>query len=212
LSRLLLAVWLAVAATGAPELRQPRASEQPPDWLIYNVLRWLPLVERWHSEFDHIDPALILGIIAIESQGDPYAVGVDGAGSYGLCQIIARSWTGTPDQLKRPEYNLFVCMRMMSAILDKTDGDVRMALAWFNCGEEKVANDACGTHGGYSYADRVLGYFVPVFQAELVVLAADNEWLAELGYLYGTGRWDRVEYPFYEKCVVSSTGSKLCML
>ena len=175
-------------------------------------MRWLPLIQRWHEEFPDLDPAWILAMIAQESQGDPYAEGVDGANSIGLLQIIARSWTGTKEQLKRPEYNIFVGMRMLHAILGKADGDIRLALARYNCGDEGVAEDRCGRYGGLEYADKVLEYFVPVFRGELVVLAADNEWLAELGYLYGTGRWDRIEYPFWEKCVVSSTGSKLCML
>ena len=180
-------------------------------------MRWLPLIERWHPEFPDLDPAWVLAIIAQESQGFPYVEGSDGANSIGLMQIISRSWTGTKEQLKRPEYNTFVGMRMLHAILEKADGDIRVALAAYNCdwsgieGASGPEDDLCGAHGGYAYADRILAYWVPIFRAELVVAAADNEWLAELGYLYGTGRWDREEYPFWEKCVVSSTGSKLCM-
>lgn len=147
--------------------------------------------------------------MAQESQGDAYVEGVDGANSIGLMQIIARSWTGTKEQLKRPEYNTFVGMRMLHAILDKADGDIRLALAAYNCGWEGVEQEDCGRYGGLEYADKVLEYWVPVFRAELVVLAADNQWLAELGYLYGTGRWDRIEYPFWEKCVV--TDNRICM-
>ena len=121
----------------------------------------------------------------------PYVEGSDGANSIGLMQVISRSWTGTVEQLKRPEYNVFVGMRMLHAILDKADGDVRLALAAYNCSFEGVAEDRCARYGGLECADKVLEYFVPVFRGELVVLAADNKWLAELGYLYGTGRGDR---------------------
>ena len=211
-----MAVWLAVAATGSP-LRQPRASEQPPEWLIHSVLRWLPLVERWHPEFPDLDPAWILAIIAQESQGNAYVEGVDGANSIGLMQIIARSWTGTKEQLKRPEYNTFVGMRMLHAILGKADGDIRLALAAYNCGWEGVEEDDCGNHGGRRYAARVLDYYVPTFRAELVVRAGDRDiignWLAGLGYLYGTGKWDEeVIQPIEPICVRQTTTGRICMI
>ena len=174
-------------------------------------MRWLPLIERWHPEFPDLDPAWILAIIAQESQGMPYVEGSDGANSIGLMQVISRSWTGTVEQLKRPEYNVFVGMRMLHAILDKAGGDIRLALAAYNCGWEGVESDDCGTHGGLEYADKVLKYWVPVFRAELVVRAAEDDyigaWLAGLGYLYGTGQWDReVMQPIEPIRVNSSSG------
>ena len=158
-----------------------------------------------------MDPAWILAIIAQESQGNAYVEGVDGANSIGLMQIIARSWTGTKEQLKRPEYNTFVGMRMLHAILEKADGDIRLALAAYNCSFEGVAEDRCGRHGGMEYADKVLEYWLPVFRAELVVRAAEDDhigtWLAGLGYLYGTGQWDReVMQPIEPIRVKSSSG------
>jgi len=147
----------------------------------------------------------------------PYVEGSDGANSIGLMQVISRSWTGTVEQLKRPEYNVFVGMRMLHAILDKADGDIRLALALYNCGEEGVTNDACGRHGGLAYADRVLNYWIPTFRAELVVRAAEDDyigaWLAGLGYLYGTGQWDReVMQPIEPICVRETPTGNICMI
>ena len=147
----------------------------------------------------------------------PYVEGSDGANSIGLMQVISRSWTGTVEQLKRPEDNVFVGMRMLHAILDKADGDIRLALALYNCGEEGVTNDACGRHGGLAYADRVLNYWIPTFRAELVVRAAEDDyigaWLAGLGYLYGTGQWDReVMQPIEPICVRETPTGNICMI
>jgi len=166
----------------------PAPEEPPPNWLIWNTVRWLPLIERWHPDFPELDPALVLAVMAQESQGNPYAEAGDGWGSVGLMQVIPRNWTGTRTQLLNPAYNIYVGMRMLDFSTQKWG--VRLGLAHYNCSEEGVRNDACGSKGGLNYADRILEYWMPVFKAELFVLASDNEWLASLGYQRGYGRWD----------------------
>jgi hypothetical protein len=71
-------------------------------------------------------------------------------------------------------------------------------LAHYNCSEESVENDECGDHGGMNYAQKVLCYWLPMFRAELAVMAGEEDgrikdWLVELGYGTGLGKWDRIE-------------------
>jgi len=133
----------------------------------------------------------VLAVMAQESRGDPYVEASDMWGSIGLLQVGPRSWTGTRKQLLNPAYNLYVGMRMLDFSTQKWG--VRLGLAHYNCSEEGVRNDACGSKGGKNYADRILKYWLPVFQAELFVLASDNDWLASLGYQRGYGKWEEEE-------------------
>ena len=73
MSGLLLAFSLAFSP-----LQSPAQEKAPPEWLIRNVIQWLPLVERWHPDFPELDPAWVLGVIAQESQGFPHVSDVTG--------------------------------------------------------------------------------------------------------------------------------------
>lgn len=184
---------LALATHGALQVGPPQLPAQeedpPPRWLIRNVVRWLPLIDRWSPEFPELEPALILAVIAQESQGFPYAEADDGWGSVGLMQVIPRSWTGTREQLMQPEFNTYVGMRMLSAVLSKTGGDLRIALASYNCGGKgdgkRLSFKHCRPGGGLDYADRILGYWLPVFRRALGVVdparAALPDWIGRRG-------------------------------
>jgi hypothetical protein len=195
MSGLLLAFSLTFSPLQSPA--QEKVPEGPPEWLIWNVVQWLPLVERWHPDFPELDPAWVLAIIAQESQGFPYLEGPEGENSIGLMQIISRSWTGTKEQLKRPATNIYVGMRMLSAIILQTDGDLRQALGAYNCGFVGLDAGRCGRYGGYAYADRVIDYWVPVFRMRLAgeAITPDRvgDWLATLGYRWGLGQWYKQE-------------------
>src|SRR3989337_991033 len=146
-----------------PPLQSPAQRKTPPEWLIRNVIRWLPLVERWHSDFPELDPAWVLGVIAQESQGFPHVSDVTGSHAIGLMQIIPRSWTGTRTQLQDPGFNLYVGMRMLSGTLQQTDGDLRRSLGAYNCGFVGLGAGLCGRYGGYADAGRIIGYWVLFF-------------------------------------------------
>ena len=174
-------------------MASPPDDEYLPNWLVPNVTRWLPLVERWHPDFPDLDPALVLAVMAQESQGFPQLVSTDGHGSLGLMQVIPRIWTGTEKQLREPPYNIYVGMKILNFAVH--EWGTRLGLAHYNCSEEGVANDACGTKGGLNYADRILDYWLPMFRAELTVMAGEEEgriknWLIDLGYGTGFGEWD----------------------
>jgi hypothetical protein len=177
----------------------PPDDEYLPQWLVPNVTRWLPLVERWHPDFPELDPALVLAVMAQESQGFPYIESTDGHNSVGLMQVIPRVWTGTESQLRNPAYNIYVGMKILSFSQDKWG--TMLGLAHYNCSENSVADDQCGTNGGINYAKRVLEYWLPMFRAELAVMAGEEDgrvgdWLHKLGYRNGLGKWDRAERIF----------------
>jgi hypothetical protein len=193
-----VSLWLAFNSLGSPDLKQlPAAEDPPPEWLIRNVERWLPLIHRWHPDFTDLDPAWILALIAQESQGDPFAVADDLWKSTGLMQVGPRPWLATSEQLLNPAMNIYVGMKMLNDIFNQTNGNLRFALAAYNCGFEGVAKNFCGSYGGYKYADRIIDYWLPVFRDTLWVRAGEDDlignWLKEFGYTEHFGDWEEEE-------------------
>lgn len=139
--------------------------------------------------------------MAQESQGFPYVIAEDLWGSTGLLQVGPRSWIGTRTQLLDPAYNVYMGMSMFSDTLEKSDGDIRRALGAYNCGFVGLDADRCGSRGGLAYADRIIEYWIPVFRASLWTRAGEDgligDWLKELGYGDGFGKW---QMPEKEEC------------
>jgi len=203
-SGLLLAFSLALFP-----LQSPAQEKVPPEWLIRNVIRWLPLVERWHSEYPGLDPAWVLAIIAQESQGFPDVIGSDRVGSVGLMQIAPFAWR--PSDLSNPSVNIRWGIGILNELLERHPDDLRRVLAIYNCGEAGVQQGLCGRHGGYAYAGVVLRYWVPVFREAIYQVSNGGYsdltewmqafyperdllgWLATLGYDQGLGRWEEAE-------------------
>src|SRR3990167_6457673 len=187
---------LAFSLTFFP-LQSPAQEKAPPEWLIRNVIQWLPLVERWHPDFPGLDPAWVLGIIAQESQGFPHVSDVTGSHAVGLMQIIPRSLTGTRTQLEQPGFNLYVGMRMLSATLKQTEGDLRRALGAYNCGFVGLDAGRCGRYGGYAYADWIIDYWVSVFRmrlsGEAITPDRVGDWLTTAGDRGGLGPGQKPE-------------------
>src|SRR3990167_10517715 len=127
---------------------------------------WPGPIEQWRTLIEHaarreqIDPALIAAIIQLESGGDSNAVRYEssvGASSIGLMQIVDFDWRGLErGQLMDPAYNIDYGARLLAIIRRMAGGDVRLALAAYNCGFEGARTDNCGRWGGYVYADKVL--------------------------------------------------------
>lgn len=155
---------------------------------------WLPLIHHWHEYFPDLDPAWILAVIAQESQGNPKAIAEDVWGSTGLMQVGPRDWLGTREQLLSPGINIRVGMSMLHDILEQTRGNLRFALAAYNCGFKGVEINRCGSHGGYKYADRIINYWLPVFRDTLWARAGEDDligaWLREFGYTEHFGDWE----------------------
>ena len=126
---------------------------------------WPPMIEQWRGMIEQaavrrsIDPALIAAIIWTESGGMPDAVRHEpsfGVSSYGLMQIASFDWRPVPELLLDPAFNVEFGARMLAQIIGLADGDMRLALAAYNCGFEGVRVNRCGKWGGYVYADKVL--------------------------------------------------------
>jgi hypothetical protein len=115
---------------------------------------------RLLNEYD-LDPYLVVSVIAAESGGDPSIVSY--AGACGPMQVIPKPWYPykASDICHSSWANLIMGMRILRAAIDNADGDLRLGLAYYNCSEESVHNDGCGSKGGIHYADNVLEFWYP---------------------------------------------------
>lgn len=152
--------------------------------------------------------------MAQESQGNPNAEADDAWGSTGLMQVGPRPWIGTREQLRNPSYNVYKGMDLLADTLRQSE-DIRHALAGYNCGLKRLAEGLCGRYGGWAYADKVLDYWLPVFRAELVVRAGEDDllgdWLATLGYREGLGEWQKEEDAWDILCLKYEL-TRICIL
>ena len=144
---------------------------------FWTVWRWSPIVNRYTEMFD-LDRALVLAVIARESEGNPFAKDGTGLGdSVGLMQVIPRTNYPRYNELTGPygetdyDSQIYTGMWMLSNIIKKADGNIRYALAAYNCGFVSVDAGRCYAWGGYTYADDILNNIVPVFTA-----AIDYNW------------------------------------
>lgn len=136
------------------------------------IERWRPVVDKVVAEYPEIEPGIVLSIIAQESSGRPCVISTDGSGSVGLMQISPKPWRGTVtdtantiSELCDPETNIRMGTKMLVQILSQAGGDMRTALAAYNCGWKVLTQD-CGSHGGYNYADRILEHWLPQFTVQ----------------------------------------------
>jgi len=93
------------------------------------------ILTRVHYEAARVDlpPELILAVIEVESNFDPYAISV--AGALGLMQVMPfwREEIGRPDDnLIRLDTNLRYGCTILKFYLDKEKGDLRRALGRYN--------------------------------------------------------------------------------
>lgn len=124
-------------------------------------VRWLTMEMAPEHSFHNLmleDVPLIMAVMAAESGCDPDAKSA--AGAIGLMQVIPRDWL--PD-VRSNGMNVYTGMFILDRSLNLSDGDIRFALAYYNCGVPKVEADACGSLGGLNYADKVLHFWLPRF-------------------------------------------------
>jgi hypothetical protein len=90
-----------------------------------------------------VEPALVNGLIWVESKFDARAKGP--GGSLGLMQLMPKTATAMAKQLGRkrasydPDFNIHAGTLLLSRLLDRFDGDVNLALAAYNRGAGTVA-------------------------------------------------------------------------
>lgn len=95
-----------------------------------------PMIERVAN--DHgVDPALVKAVVQAESAFDPLAVSVDGA--RGLMQVLPETAARfRVRDLNNPYLNLQAGVGYLRDLLDQFEGDVRLAVAAYNAGENAV--------------------------------------------------------------------------
>lgn len=105
----------------------------------------IEILTRVHYEASRADlpPELVLAVIEVESNFDPYAISV--AGALGLMQVMPfwKDEIGRPDDnLIRIDTNLRYGCTILKFYLDKEDGDLRRALGRYNgsLGQRKYPN------------------------------------------------------------------------
>jgi soluble lytic murein transglycosylase-like protein len=87
----------------------------------------------------NLDPALIHAVIVAESNYNPNAVSPKGA--QGLMQLLpdtARRYGLLKKEIRQPEKNIKAGAQYLADLLEMFDGDVRLALAGYNAGENSV--------------------------------------------------------------------------
>jgi len=86
-----------------------------------------------------VDPALVHAVIAAESGYNPKAVSNKGA--IGLMQIMpdtGRRFGAKVTELYSPRQNIAVGVRYLAELIEMFDGDIELALASYNAGENAV--------------------------------------------------------------------------
>ncbi len=128
------------------------------------VDHWLNMDMKPSDSFRHVSEdhrQLIMAIMAKESSCLEDAT--DGL-SYGLMQVIPRPWL--PNAYSN-NTNVLAGMYILDGCLELSGGDVELALAFYNCGQPKVEENACGSRGGIHYAADVLSFWLPLFSDTL---------------------------------------------
>jgi hypothetical protein len=98
------------------------------------VLLWHAEIQSWADDFD-LDPLLIATIMQIESCGDPHAVSP--AGAQGLFQVMPYHFQPDEDMLD-PQTNAARGLTYLRNALNKSNGDVQLALAGYNGGHTQI--------------------------------------------------------------------------
>jgi len=109
--------------------------------------------QYYHEPAPRITPAIINAIIAVESGGNPYAVGRNG--TIGLCQIkpsTGRMLGYSEADLFDPVKNVEAAEKYLTMMLDQFGGNLTLALQAYNCGPSGYNQPHCR-----DYAQRVLG-------------------------------------------------------
>lgn len=129
-----------------PAAVAPMPVGEPAPWLDdaklhARILAVQPIVEA-AAKVQQVDPALIYGLIYVESKFEPKAKGGD---AQGLMQLMPKTAASLAKQLDRkresydPDFNVHAGTLMIRKLLDRFDGDVTLALAGYNRGSGTVA-------------------------------------------------------------------------
>ena len=131
------------------------------DLTVGRCLHYLPLVRGWNRYFD-LPEDVVLALMAAESACD------EGMKD-GLMQVVPRPWLFSEGELRNSSTNVYAGMYLLYSAWDNPTRNparsMRLALAAYNCGWEKLEAGRCVEYGGLAYADQVLGFWLPRFRA-----------------------------------------------
>lgn len=124
---------------GDYRLRNPAARR--PDPYDNPLLKGRPFQSQVQTaaKRHEVDPALVHAVIAAESNYNPKAVSNKGA--IGLMQIMpdtGRRFGAKANELYSPGRNIAVGVRYLAELIEMFDGDIELALASYNAGENTV--------------------------------------------------------------------------
>jgi soluble lytic murein transglycosylase-like protein len=117
-----------------------KVSMPPPDTTAKSLPKKLDqlqnMINNASSKYD-VDPNLIKAVIAAESAGNPRAISPKSA--KGLMQLIDSTATamGVKD-VWNPQQNILGGSKYLKQLLDRFDGNVRLAVASYNAGPQAV--------------------------------------------------------------------------
>lgn len=120
------------------------------------VLRWAPIVESASRTYKDIPAGILLGLIDVESSGDPDAV--SSAGAFGLTQFIQSTANKYGVSRDNPRSQIFGAAHYLTDLMngvnpDRRKIDLHRALNWYNGAQ--IIKTASGDKPN-PYADNVI--------------------------------------------------------
>ena len=154
------------AAMVPVELEPPAPAPAPfDDAQLERILAVAQIVAAASSEHG-VDPALVNGLIWVESKFEARARGP--AGAQGLMQLMPKTAGAMAKLLDRkrasfdPDFNIHAGTLLLKRLLDRFDGDVSLALAAYNRGSGIVAGWVAA---GEPLPERTQGFVDRVLEA-----------------------------------------------
>lgn len=148
--------WWVEQAFSAPDLSELHQKSAPTSPLPKRMPSVLTLIQE-AADTHGIDADLLRALVAQESNYDPGAVSEDEAIGLGQLMPIIANWCGIENRFHRVD-NINCSAKHLRVLLDKYDGNERLALAAYNAGEPAV--DRCNCVPNYpetqDYVARVL--------------------------------------------------------
>jgi soluble lytic murein transglycosylase-like protein len=169
--------------TPGPAAIAPMPVGEPAPWLadaalLERILAVQTIVEA-AAATRNIEPALIYGLIYVESKFEPKAKGGD---AKGLMQLMPKTAASLAKQLDRktesydPDFNIHAGALLIRKLLDRFDGDVELAIAAYNRGSGVVAG---WIRDGVPMPERTQNYVNRVLRARAWFLESPPQALAK---------------------------------
>ena len=134
-----------ISQKSMPSISQPLADENAGGYSVYGALSgymnkkeqlFHPIIIQMSSRHQ-VDPALVKAIIMAESGYNPKAISIRGA--KGLMQLMPSTAQALGvEDIFNPKQNISGGVRYFKQLINKFDGDIKLALAAYNAGSRNV--------------------------------------------------------------------------